>query len=203
MNFPLQSRTALVFGAGASAAGPGNGAAIAIRMAQHGALVFAAEREETDIMRRPPRAPGAALFSMAMILASVLQGGVAFVLLAAIFLIGSGMGMAADEVRALTFFALIGAIVALILVNRSLDSSIAHAIVRGNIALRYVVAVIVVLAGVILLVRPAQILLRFGPLHAMDLLIVAGTGAALLVALEGLKALEARIGRRNETNGDS
>lgn len=45
MTFPLQDRTALVFGAGAAEAGPGNGAAIAIRMAEHGALVFAADKD--------------------------------------------------------------------------------------------------------------------------------------------------------------
>lgn len=45
MNRPLQSRTALVFGAGAAEAGPGNGAAIAIRMAQQGAVVFAADKD--------------------------------------------------------------------------------------------------------------------------------------------------------------
>lgn len=45
MTPPLKGRTALVFGAGASEAGPGNGAAIAVRMAQHGALVIAADRD--------------------------------------------------------------------------------------------------------------------------------------------------------------
>lgn len=54
MNRPLHSRTALVFGAGASEAGPGNGAAIAIRLAQHGALVFAADRD-LDAARRTQR----------------------------------------------------------------------------------------------------------------------------------------------------
>nr|WP_145550072.1 SDR family oxidoreductase [Variovorax boronicumulans] len=54
MNRPLQSRTALVFGAGAADVGPGNGAAIAIRMAQHGALVFAADRDP-DAARRTQR----------------------------------------------------------------------------------------------------------------------------------------------------
>jgi NAD(P)-dependent dehydrogenase (short-subunit alcohol dehydrogenase family) len=47
----LQSKTALVFGAGASEAGPGNGAAIAIRMAQQGAIVFAADKD-LDAARR-------------------------------------------------------------------------------------------------------------------------------------------------------
>lgn len=51
MSLPLQSRTALVFGAGAAEAGPGNGAAIAIRMAEHGAVVFAVDKD-IDAARR-------------------------------------------------------------------------------------------------------------------------------------------------------
>lgn len=45
MTQPLQSRTALIFGAGASEGGPGNGASIAIKMAQQGASVFAVDRD--------------------------------------------------------------------------------------------------------------------------------------------------------------
>ena len=45
MSLPLEARTAIVFGAGTSPAGPGNGAAIAIRLAQHGAFVFAIDRD--------------------------------------------------------------------------------------------------------------------------------------------------------------
>ncbi len=51
MTQDLQDRTALVFGAGASEAGPGNGAAIAIRLAQRGAVVFAADKD-SDAARR-------------------------------------------------------------------------------------------------------------------------------------------------------
>ncbi len=54
MTLPLEARTALVFGAGASQAGIGNGAAIAVRMAQHGAFVFVADRD-IDAARRTQR----------------------------------------------------------------------------------------------------------------------------------------------------
>src|SRR6185369_15732398 len=48
-------------------------------------LVFEAEVEEDDIMRRPPRAPDEPLFSRWLIFWSVLQGLLAFALVAAIF----------------------------------------------------------------------------------------------------------------------
>lgn len=54
MTSPLQSRTAIVFGAGTSRAGPGNGAAIAIRMAEQGAHVFAVDKD-LEAARRTQR----------------------------------------------------------------------------------------------------------------------------------------------------
>ena len=50
-------------------------------------LVFEAETEEDDVMRRSPRAPGAPLFSAPLIYWSVLQGLLAFALVAAIFVV--------------------------------------------------------------------------------------------------------------------
>ena len=151
------------------------------------ALVFEAEREEQDIMDRRPRDPEDRLFSLGMIAWSVFQGGVAFAMLAGIFLVGSSIGMPEAEIRALTFFALIGAILALILVNRSFDTSIAQALVRGNRALRYVIGAVITISAVILVVPPIRTLLRFGPLHGIDLLVASGSVVMLLLLLEAVK----------------
>jgi Ca2+-transporting ATPase len=151
------------------------------------ALVFEAEREEQDIMDRRPRDPEERLFSLGMIAWSVFQGAVAFMILAGIFLVGSYIGMPEAEVRALTFFALIGAILALILVNRSFDTSIAHALVRGNRALRYVIGAVITISTIILVATPIRTLLRFGPLHGTDLLVASGSALMLLLVLEAVK----------------
>ena len=157
------------------------------------ALVFEAEREEQNIMRRKPRDPEQVLFSLGMIGWSVFQGGLAFVMLGAIFLIGSHSGMPEGEVRALTFFALVGAILALIFVNRSFDTSVAHALIRGNRAMRFVLAAIAALSGVILWVPSVRVLLKFGPLHAADLAVAAGVVVLIFVLLERIKAPVTRI----------
>ena len=69
---------------------------------------------------------------------SVLQGAVAFALVAAIFVIASVRGMPEAEVRALTFFSLVLTIVSLIFVNRSFSASLAAALIRPNRALVWV-----------------------------------------------------------------
>lgn len=156
------------------------------------ALVFEAEREEQDLMNRKPRHPDERLFSLHMIGWSVFQGGLGFALLAAIFLIASYAGMAEADARALTFFSLIGVILVLILVNRSFDTSLLHALVRGNATLRYVLGAVVAVAAVVMTVPSLRSLLKFGPLHGPDVAITMGSAALLLILLEASKVVELR-----------
>ena len=153
------------------------------------ALVFEAEREEPDIMARRPRDPAEPLFALQMIGWSVLQGGLAFAILATVFLVESWAGMAEVELRALIFFALITQIVALILVNRSFGTSLGAAVFRHNVALRYVLAAIVVVTALILFVPWAQTLLKFGSIAWLDMVLAAGLGVGLLLVLEACKPL--------------
>jgi Ca2+-transporting ATPase len=159
------------------------------------ALVFEAEPDEGDLMARKPRNPAEALFSLPMIVRSLVQGGLAFVGVAAVFLSASHAGMPEAEVRALVFFALVGAILALILANRSFDASIRHAVFRGNAALRYVLGAVMAMVAVSLLVPPIRELLKFGPLHGDDLALAAGSAVLLLLLLEGVKWLDMRRSR--------
>ena len=151
------------------------------------ALVFEAEREEDDIMHRPPRDPAEPLFSLPMVAWSVFQGGLAFAMLATVFLVESGSGMPEAEVRALIFFALIAEIVALILVNRSFSASLGEALLRHNAALRYVGAAIVGVTALILFLPAAQTLLKFGSIAWIDMGFAVALGLGLLLLLEACK----------------
>jgi hypothetical protein len=61
-------------------------------------LVFEAETEEDDVMRRQPRAPDEPLFSGPLIGWGLLQGATAFVLVAGIFVVALKRGMPEPEV---------------------------------------------------------------------------------------------------------
>ena len=150
-------------------------------------LVFEAETEEDDVMRRPPRSPDEPLFSGALIGWSLLQGAFAFVLVAAIFIVASRRGMPEAEVRALTFFSLVLTIVGLIFVNRSFSASLVTALRRPNPALAWVLIAVTTMLGLTLLWPFASGLFRFGPLHADDLSLTLAAGVLVLAALELLK----------------
>jgi Ca2+-transporting ATPase len=152
-------------------------------------LVFEAETEEDDIMRRPPRSPEEPLFSGQLIFWSVFQGLLALALVAGIYVIAYRRGMPETEARALAFFSLVTAIMALILVNRSFSASVLTALRRPNRALKYVLTGVVGILVLTLAWPVASHLFRFGPLHADDLVLTLGAGFIVLVVLEFLKPL--------------
>jgi hypothetical protein len=99
--------------------------------------------------------------------------------------------------RALSFFALLIAIVALILVNRSASESLPTAFRRPNRALVIGLPLVALMLAATLLIPFVSNLFRFGPLHSDDLLITPGAGVVVLVVLELSKALwRAAFGRR-------
>lgn len=155
-------------------------------------LVFEAEREERDVMKRPPRRADAELFSWPLIVWSVLQGAMAFALIAVIFVGALRSGISPDEARTLAFIALVVCIAALVLVNRSFSASFLSAFFRPNPALLWIFLSIALILGTALFWPPASGLFRFVPLHLDDLMITLGAGLFVLTVLELLKPLWAR-----------
>ncbi len=156
-------------------------------------LVFEAESEEQDIMKRKPRDPKAPLFGGPLILWSVMQGLLSFLVVASIYVAALTNSMPPAEARALVFFSLVLNIVALIFVNRSFSASLATAITRPNGALVKVLAAVGLMLATTLLWPWATSLLRFGPLHPPDLAVAVGASLGLLIALEFTKLIARRL----------
>lgn len=167
------------------------------------ALVFEAERDESNIMRRPPRDPREPLFSFGMVGWSIFQGALAFALLVAVYFTESWSGLPDDELRALMFFALVSELLALVLVNRSFSASLGHALFRHNIAFRYVILAVAAITALILVWPRAQDILKFGSITGGDMALAATLGVALLLLLEGLKPVLNRILGRARLGGGS
>jgi len=147
-------------------------------------LVFEAETEERNVMQRPPRSPDEPLLPKALIVWSGLQGGLALILAGSVMLTANAWGMPENEVRALTFFALVLVIVSLIFVNRSFTSSLIEAFTRPNRVLVLIIIFVTTVLTLSLAWPAAASLFRFGPLHADDLAITVGAALVSLVLLE-------------------
>jgi Ca2+-transporting ATPase len=147
-------------------------------------VVFEAEREETDVMRRPPRRPDTPVLARASVVWAALQGLAALVIVALALFLGARLGMAENELRALVFTVLVLMNIGLILVNRSFNASLKEALLRPNRTLWILVGAVLLTLTLSLYWPPAQRLFHFGPLHWDDLLFCLGAGAGLIALLE-------------------
>lgn len=157
-------------------------------------VVFEAEREEDDVMLRPPRDSASPLLMPKRILWAILQGVIALAILAGILLGAGYLGMPEADLRALVFTSMILMNIALILVNRSFKASLVRALVRPNSSLWILLGSVVGLLFVAVFWRPAQVLFQFGGLQWDEFAVAAGAGLLSLLLLEGIKALWFRTG---------
>lgn len=162
-------------------------------------LVFEAESEEEGIMSRPPRPPAEPLFSGPTVLWSLVQGVLVLAVTATIFALAPDYGLTTDQVRGMTFAALVFAIVALILVDRSRSSSIFTAITRPNRALAVVLPIVAALLAVTLFWPPARDLFGFAALDPAHLAVPPLAGLSVLLALELLKPIWRWAVQRNKS----
>ena len=151
-------------------------------------MVFEAEGEEANVMRRPPRDPKSPLLLRRRILWALLQGLIALAILAGVLISASRMGMAEADLRTLVFTSLVLINMGLILVNRSFESSLLRALLQPNRALRILLGSVLLLLGVAVYWSPARSLFHFGKLHWNDLAVCLAVGAVSLVGLEALKS---------------
>jgi Ca2+-transporting ATPase len=152
-------------------------------------IVFEAESEEADTMRRPPRHPSAPLFTAGFVIWSLLQGVLVLALVAGLYVMALHQNLPEPDARSLAFAALVATNLGLVLVNRSTSASVFAAFTRPNAALWWVVAATAsILAGVIL-IPPARELFHFGPLHGDDITVAIASGLIALLLLELAKRL--------------
>ena len=152
-------------------------------------LVFEAEEDERDVMARPPRAPDTPLFSRSLVGWSAVQGGIALALTGGLAWLLWQSGIAAEQLRAAAFLALVAVIAGLILVNRRYSASLAAALGRANPALAIVMGVVAVIMLATQFIPPIADLFGFARISAAEAGMVALLGIGQLVLLERLKPL--------------
>jgi P-type Ca2+ transporter type 2C len=149
-------------------------------------VVFEAEPDEADIMKRPPRDPRAPLFGTRALALAFLQGAIVMVVVVSVFGISLYRGQGELESRALTFTTFMVANLGLIFANRS--RALAGERSGRNVALWWVTSGAALFLGLVLYVAPLRALFRFGTLHLADV--------ALCVAAGGLSVGWFWLGKR-------
>ena len=152
-------------------------------------MVFEAEAEEDDVMRRPPRDPKSPLLLRKRILWALTQGLVALAILSGLLIVVSRAGMLEADMRVLVFTSLVLINMGLILVNRSFKASLVRALLQPNRPLWMLLGAVSVLLATAILWPPARSLFHFGHLHWDDLSVCLAVGLSSLIALEFIKSI--------------
>jgi Ca2+-transporting ATPase len=160
-------------------------------------IVFEAEPEAPDVMRRPPRNPNEPGLSWRVIATSMVEGLSVLVIVFAIFVFDLNRFHNPAEARALAFTTLVIANLALILSNRSLTRPIYATLRRPNRALWWVLGGTVAALALAIFVPFLRNLFQFGPLHADDLVLTLVAGLASIAWFEVFKVFRRYRRARN------
>ena len=150
-------------------------------------VVLEAEKEESDIMARPPRRPDGALLGAALVGWSLFQGGLAFALVSAVYLFAMRLPVSPEEVRTLAFVTLVLVNIALIFANRTFSSSLRAALLRPNRTLAWGLGIAASLLATILMWPTVREFFDLGRLHLRDFALCLAAAFALLLVLEVAK----------------
>ena len=152
-------------------------------------IIFEAEREEKNVMSRPPKDINEPFFGAKKILLSCSQGiGILFICLL-VYLVGLKMGYSASGVRTLTFVTLIVSNIAVILSNRSWTSNIFTILFTPNKAVKWVVGGAVFFLILILNIPFLLELFQFERIGWFELLICTAAGFSSIVWFEVYKQI--------------
>jgi Ca2+-transporting ATPase len=154
-------------------------------------VVFEAQPEEADVMRRPPRPQKARLFSGRLVAVSMSLGVSVTAILLGAFAIAHYGGRGALESRTITFTILVLSNVALIFTNRSWNAPVGR-LRAPNAALRWVVGGTLTFLGAALYIPALRHLFRFNVMHAPDIAICVGAALLGTAWFEPVKAIRGR-----------
>jgi len=144
-------------------------------------IVFESEKEEANVMNRPPRQKDEGLFTRRTVALSLLQGGVVLAVVLLVYASALVQGLSEPQVRTLTFTTIVIANLGLILTNRSWSETIFTSLRAPNKALWWVFGGTLLVLFLVLYIPVLQDLFRFATVEPLTL--VASVGAGILSIL--------------------
>ena len=125
-------------------------------------IVFEAEMEEADVMRRPPRAMDEKIFDHVILALGLRQGVMLLLMLLGVYGMAQWMGEETEQARALTFTAMIIGDIWLIFINRAWGMPLHLSLRRHNSSLWWVLAGTLSMLGIALFVPAVNAIFHFG-----------------------------------------
>jgi len=153
-------------------------------------IIFEAEKEEPNIMNRPPKKMDEPFFGAKKILFSCMQGSGILTITLIVYFMGLHLGFDAKEVRAMAFTTLIISNIAIILTNRSWTDNIFKIIASPNKAVVWVVGGAIFFLTLILNVPFFLDLFQFHRPSFINIAICCAAGLSTIVWFELYKMVK-------------
>src|ERR1035437_10057387 len=154
-------------------------------------IIFEAEKEEKNVMNRPPKRITEPFFGAPKIIFSCLQGLGILLATLAVYFLARYWGYDAKEMRAMSFTPLIVSNIAVILTNRSWTDNIFKIIATPNKAVLWVVGGAVFFLTLVLNVPFFLELFQFQRLTFINILICSLSGISTILWFELYKMIKA------------
>jgi len=152
-------------------------------------IIFEAEKEEKNVMSRPPRNINEPFFGSKKILLSCTQGLGILVIVFSVYLLGLKLGYSEREVRALSFTTLIASNIAVILSNRSWTRNIFQILITRNSTVKWVAGGAVFFLALILNVPFLLNLFQFDKISFNEALVCVTVGFLSITWFEVYKMI--------------
>lgn len=150
-------------------------------------VIFESEKEEKNVMSRPPRSVKQKFFGGSKIFMSCMQGLAILLMVLGIYFVGLQLGYSAEVVRTMSFTALIVANIMTILTNRSWESNLFQIIATPNSSVKWILGGTIVFLVAVLTVPFLQDLFKFAPISALQILTSVVVGLLTIVWFEVYK----------------
>ena len=155
-------------------------------------IIFEAEREEKNVMSRPPKDINEPFFGIKKVLLSCFQGIGILVVTMLVYFVGIKTGHTEKAVRALTFVTLIASNIAIIISNRSWTSNFFQIIFLPNKTVKWVVGGAIFFLVLILNVPFLRNLFLFEKISLVETLICTAAGLISIAWFELYKFFKKR-----------
>jgi len=152
-------------------------------------VIFESEKEEKNVMNRPPRDTKGKFFGGDKILMTCMQGVSILLVVLGVYFIGIHLNYSAEAVRTMSFITLIVSNLLTIQTNRSWENNIFKILVTPNKSVKWIVSLAVVFLAIVLFVPSLRDLFRFTSLGAAEILISGAAGCISILWFEIYKAV--------------
>jgi P-type Ca2+ transporter type 2C len=159
-------------------------------------VAFEAESGEAEAMQRPPRDPREPLFSGAMLAASLGLGATVLLAVVLVYAWSLFARLGEDEVRALSFAAIVIGNLALIFAHRSRSQPILGTLARPNPVLWWITLATLAALGAAIYLPPVAAVFRFAPLGTAEIGLACAAGLAGVLWSDVWKRYARRRGAR-------